>query len=106
MTPTRTPEGKWQLYSVSTGELKSAWPVDARGMLASGEFTATPPDDSETASAADAATVSATSQPVLPPALPPHPLGMPSVATHSRDAGPGQPFAAPVRTSSRKQGRR
>jgi len=41
--PQRTPEGKWAIYHAVTGQRIDRWPVDARGMLATGEYTATPP---------------------------------------------------------------
>ena len=34
--PQRTTEGKWVLWEQSTGRRFESWPVDARGMLASG----------------------------------------------------------------------
>jgi hypothetical protein len=32
------------LWEVATGRQVTRWPVDARGMLACGEYTTTPPD--------------------------------------------------------------
>lgn len=31
-----TPEGKWVMWEKSTGRRFEAWPIDARGMIASG----------------------------------------------------------------------
>lgn len=75
------------LFRVSTGERLERWSVDARGMVASGEFTETPP----AGAAPEPASVPA--QPVLPPPVPVHPLStaalvVPSVVTHSYDAPP------------------
>ena len=38
----KTAQGKVAIYNVETGERVERWPVDARGMIASGEFSATP----------------------------------------------------------------
>jgi hypothetical protein len=43
MTPARTPEGKVVLFRESDGQRFERWPVDARGMMASGEYTYTEP---------------------------------------------------------------
>lgn len=48
-TPDRTPVGKWVIYN-QDGDAVERWPVDAKGMVASGEFSAQPPG---TASAAE-----------------------------------------------------
>lgn len=42
----RTPEGKVVLYRTSDGQRFVRWPIDARDMLASGEYTAVPPNSS------------------------------------------------------------
>jgi len=41
--PQSTPDGKWVLYDVETGKRLERWPVDARSMLATDEFTRDPP---------------------------------------------------------------
>lgn len=46
MAPDRTPEGKVVLYSVATGERLERWPVDARGMLGTGDYTMKEPASS------------------------------------------------------------
>ena len=38
----RTPEGKVVLFEVSTGTRLTRWPVDAKAMLAAGDFTTDP----------------------------------------------------------------
>lgn len=59
MTPERTPEGKWVLYHGTTGQRIERWPVDARGMLVSGDYLAAPAPAvaEEVAPAADAESV-------------------------------------------------
>lgn len=37
--PQSTPDGKWVIWERSTGRRIESWPVDARGMLASGWAT-------------------------------------------------------------------
>jgi hypothetical protein len=103
MSLKRTPEGKMVLYDAHTGQRREFWPVDGRGLMASGEFTATPPGEPETVLATDAATVSATSQPPEPPAV--HPLGVPMVVTQAHEAPAGKPMAEPIRVPQMK-GRR
>lgn len=41
--PQRTREGKWAIYHAVTGQQIERWPVDARAMLATGEYVAVPP---------------------------------------------------------------
>ncbi len=107
MRPTslpRTPEGKVVLVNCATGQRVERWPVDARGMIASGDFTA----DTHEAASAQAATVGSPAPitpaaPDSPDAPKLHPLGGPVVATHSRDAEPGKPVEIPTkRTRSPK----
>lgn len=43
---TRTADGKVVVYSRTTGQSFERWPVDAREMLASGDYTQRPPGDS------------------------------------------------------------
>lgn len=38
----KTAQGKVAIYNVETGDRVERWPVDARGMIASGEFSPTP----------------------------------------------------------------
>lgn len=45
--PERTPRGKWVIYRADTGERLERWPVDARGMLETDEFTAEAPGGGE-----------------------------------------------------------
>lgn len=42
--PQRTPEGKWAIYHGTTGQRIDRWPVDAKAMIATGEYTGTPPE--------------------------------------------------------------
>ena len=35
----RDREGRWLIWSVATGERLARWPVDAKGMVTSGEFS-------------------------------------------------------------------
>ena len=91
MTPTRTPEGKWRIYERTTGQVLDRWPVDARGMLESGAFTADPPESGE----AHTATVTAAPQPP--------PVEVPLVITRAHDAAPGQPLGEPVHVKRDKR---
>ena len=43
MTPTRTPDGKVEVFHVETGERFVRYPVDARAMLQTGAYTTEPP---------------------------------------------------------------
>jgi hypothetical protein len=45
--PQRTPEGKWAIYHAVTGQQIERWPVDARGMLATGEYVSEPPSKAQ-----------------------------------------------------------
>jgi len=46
----QNPTGKVTIYHAVTGEAIERWPVDARGMVAHGEYTLTPPASTEGAS--------------------------------------------------------
>ena len=92
MTPERTPEGMWVLYQATTGTRVLRWPVDGRGLLATGAYTADPTngDDRHTASVAPGSETPAPTVPLL------HSPGVPLVVS----AGPA---LAPVPTPSRKR---
>jgi len=106
-SPARTPEGKWTLYRRTDGQRYERWPVDARAMLATGEYTADPPTgiDSQPATVApgsEAAPV-APALPAFPPALPvEHSPGVPLVAATT--GTPASPF--PTVSTSAKKGRK
>jgi hypothetical protein len=89
MSIARTPDGKWVLFRVATGERLERWPVDARPLIATGEYTTDPlpgPD-------ALPVTVAPGSATALPPALPlEHSPGVPLVAVTDGEAS--TPFAA------------
>ena len=97
MTIARTPDGKWTLYQVSTGQAFACWPVDGRLLLASGEYTA----DTPTGERAPAASVAPVPDAVLPASLPlEHSPGVPLVA--AREGVPADPLPtldAPKRRS-------
>lgn len=99
MSPERTHEGKWVLYSVTTGRRFERWSVDATGMIASGDYTADP-----TECQLAAATVAAA--PIIPAAPLPteHVLGVPLVVTQSGDTAPAQ--LSPIPTGQTSKGRR
>ena len=98
MTPERTHEGKWVLYHGATGHRLERWPVDAREMLASGDYTADP-SSAPTA----AASVPATQEPPAP--LPTeYAPGVPLVVTQSVDAAPAA--VTPIPTAQTSKGRR
>jgi hypothetical protein len=85
--PTRTPEGKWVLYDRVTGERLVRWPVDARGMLESGGYTAESPDGAEPSAAPEHVAPSIPAPPYE------HPLGVAPVLTTAETASPGQPMS-------------
>lgn len=39
----KTPEGKWILFAVETGEQAEFWPIDAKRLIALGSHTLEPP---------------------------------------------------------------
>lgn len=93
MTPERTPEGKWVIYARATGDRFERWSVDARAMLATGEYTADPStgDDRHTASVAPGPELA-----LAPAPLPTeHSPGVPLVAVKAEDAPPAQPVQIP-----------
>lgn len=49
----KTAQGKVKLYPADGGEPVERWPVDARGMIASGEFSATPVEAKKGSEAAE-----------------------------------------------------
>lgn len=85
-TPTRTPEGKWVLYDVSTGERMERWPVDARGMIESGGYTADAPHGALPDPAPQH------TAPDMPATPYEHPLGVAPQITKAEDAAPAQPM--------------
>lgn len=94
MTIARTPDGKWTLYQVATGQAVVCWPVDGRLLLASGEYTADTPNG-ERAPAASVAPVPDAGLPALLPVE--HSPGVPLVA--AREGIPESPLATPSRRS-------
>lgn len=124
MKTERTKEGKVVIYDASTGQRLERWPVDARAMVASGEFVEFPPSGEpdtvpETRPSLDPAEVESVkpvaAAPVLTPA--PHPdalgitplpsvtpTGAPAVHSTAADAAPAVPLGdQPIR---RSRGRR
>lgn len=96
MTPERTPEGMWVLYQATTGTRVLRWPVDGRGLLETGAYTADPTngDHRHTAPVAPGSETPA-SLPTL------HSEGVPLVVA---TAGTPATFApAPTPTPSRKR---
>jgi hypothetical protein len=72
----RTPEGKVVLFRTSTGDRFERWPVDARDMLASGDYTLGEPSAPPVATAPVAASAPVTlagapTQNPVAPSLPP-----------------------------------
>ena len=57
----KTSEGKWVVFSTSTGEQMERWPVDANVGLANGEYTLEAPEGVE----------------VKEPVMPPKAVGVP-----------------------------
>jgi hypothetical protein len=102
MTPTRTPEGKWYLWEVSTGIRLERWPVDASPMVNGGAYVFAPP-----AGAAPSPAPVQAPRAVAPPADLPseYTRGVPLVVTRQHEAAPSEPFQAPVRKAGRPRKR-
>ena len=104
-TPERTLEGKFVLFSVSTGTRHEHWPVDAREMLESGAYTASQADGfTEAPSASVEHSVSfADAIPLLKEAWE-HSPGVPLKIQKSTDPAlaPAKPFKGPTRSKGRK----
>lgn len=101
MTPARTPEGKWTIYRRVDGRRFDRWPVDARAMLATGEYTADPLTGDSLPATVAPGFEAAPDVPALPTALPlEHSPGVPLVvATVGVLASPFP--AAPARKGRR-----
>jgi hypothetical protein len=107
MTPDRTSEGKWVLYQCATGKRLERWPVDARAMLASGDYTADPSNGQVPAATVAAAPEALAAPPIPIPVPAEHSPGVPLVVTKSTDAGPAQVSPIPSgQTSVAPKGRR
>jgi hypothetical protein len=101
MTPERTPEGKWVIYS-ATGQRLERWPVDAREILATTEFSLVPPGGAAVTTDTLEATAPAVPMTPAPPAE--HSPGVPLVVTKSTDAAPAQ--LSPIPTGQTSKGKR
>jgi hypothetical protein len=111
MTPARTPEGKVVLFRESDGQRFERWPVDARDMMASGEYTYTEPSN--------ATAPAPTPEPASPPVDPvPHvtqanaqnasqsPTGAPLIVSPASGVQPAAPMQFPTgRVPAGKRGR-
>lgn len=64
--PNRTQEGKWAIFRVSDGQRFERWPIDAKGMVASGEYSHEPKEPED---AADTSQVKVDEKTVINPAL-------------------------------------
>lgn len=91
----RTREGKVVLYDRATGQRLERWPVDARDMVRSGDYTTDAPDGIS----AETPAVPVTPSPALPHE---HSPGVPLVVTRSVDAPPAKPMQAPTRSRGRR----
>jgi hypothetical protein len=96
----KTAQGKVRLWSVKTGEEIERWPVDAQGMVASGEYSPTPVEvkrkkgDGDTATEGEALGAGAlTFDPVKTPS-------MDSVAGATSPLVPAEPAEAVLGASS------
>lgn len=78
MGPITTPTGQWVLWDVATGQQLTRWPVDAQGMVASGEYTLTPPEGITP------------EVPAAPPAFAAPPAQLPPGTSTPADASPGR----------------
>jgi hypothetical protein len=113
--PQRTPEGKWRVYDKETGAYLDRWPIDARGLLATGDYVDEPPEGSEPAPQAtpeQRGIVEGEGTPLIPGRdleqksregtleagdVPPD-------AQKAEDAPPAEPMAEPKKTSGKKKG--
>lgn len=89
--PQRTPEGKWVIWEVSTGYRLERWPVDAREIVASGDYTYdSPSGEREPGTQAVEIPAPVTTK------TPEHSPGVPLVVTRSADAGAAAPIQLPT----------
>lgn len=99
-----TGEGKVALVLRATGQRFERWPVDAREMLATGDYALAEPVNAESAPA----TPATASAPAAVPAPTPLPAeiaeGVPAVYSRAGDALPVTPFAVPETRTPRKRG--
>lgn len=92
----RTPEGKVVLYHRASGQRMERWPVDARDMVRSGDYTT----DAPSGETGDSPAVPVTTAPTaLPHEYAP---GVPLLVTRSIDAPPAKPFAGATRSRGKK----
>lgn len=98
MTPERTSEGKWVIYHRATGQRMERWSIDARGLVASGDYTTDDPHGSGIApSSSVSPPLASTDTPVT---------DLPQIVTRSIDAPPAQPVKIPTgHTSKGRKGR-
>lgn len=98
---TRTPDGKVVLYSRATGQRFERWPVDARDMLASGDYTQEAPD-SQADGTAPAEVVAADPVPHVTEATEQNsavsPTGAPLVVSDAAAVTTAVPMQAPHRS--------
>lgn len=84
----RTPDGKWVLFHTKTGKQIERWSVDARAMIATGEYTTEVP-----AGVVPDIPAAAPRSVQPPPPPPPNPLLAAAAAVPEPEApAPEQPF--------------
>lgn len=123
--PEKAPSGKWWIYHRETGERHERWPIDARDMLDTGEYSMFPADAPEESFDADkdphgdcthrpqknemvdmidglktkivTTTCTDCGEELGEPEMTPieHSPGVPLNATPASDAGPAKPTALP-----------
>jgi len=104
VAPTITPTGKMRLYHATTGRAIERWPVDARAMLACGEYTADPIDGAMPAATVDATPArnepqpQLTVDPITGTVVGGHPTGAPVVVARAHDAPLAKSVELPVRS--------
>lgn len=91
MTPERTPGGLWVIYRGADGQRMERWPIDARGMLATGGYTADPPNGDSSLTAT-----------VAPGTAIPEPPDPPTDPSPAAVAVPDETPAEPPRRAKRK----
>lgn len=98
-SPASTSEGKVVLYHATTGQRREFWPVDARGILGTGEYTADP----QSGAPATSASVDPAPEHPIPEIPTEYAPGVPLVVTRAHEAEPLAPLQEPERVTRRRK---
>lgn len=93
--PIKTSQGKVVLWERASGQRLERWPVDARGMVAQGDYTFEPPAGAEAVEGGDPVPQDPPATAPLTVLSPEHPLGGPLKVVQSGDAPAATPVALP-----------